>query len=122
MNSSFACISTLIKSNIGRQTLINSLNKVSSQSLHYSLKLTNIYVGNCNKKKSDLIEMITYGCMNDKLKSRIIEDISISKAHSILQKKHITIKSLPRHGNLGLHKKDVKPYVEGNKMSIKRND
>ena len=66
--------------------------------------------------------MIIYGCMNDKLKSRIIEDISINKAHSILQKKNITIKSLPRYGNLGLHKKDVKPYVEDNKMSIKRND
>ena len=76
----------------------------------------------CNKKKSDLIEMIIYGCMNGKLKSRIIEDISISKARSILKEKDITVKSLPGHGNLGLHKKDIKLYVEDNKTSIKRND
>ena len=76
----------------------------------------------CNKKKSDLIEMIIYGCMNGKLKSRIIEDISISKARSILKEKDITVKSLPGHGNLALRKKDIKLYVEDNKTSIKRND
>ena len=122
MNSSFVCISTLVKSNIGRQTLIHFLNEVSSQSLRYYLKLTNIYDGNCNKKKSGLIEMIIYGCMNGKLKRRIIEDISISKAHSILKEKDITVKSLPGHGNLALRKKDIKLYVEDNKTSIKRND
>ena len=122
MNSSFVCISTLVKSNIGRQTLIHFLNEVSSQSLRYYLKLANIYDGNCNKKKSGLIEMIIYGCMNGKLKRRIIEDISISKAHSILKEKDITVKSLPGHGNLGLRKKDIKLYVEDNKTSIKRND
>ena len=122
MNSSFVCISTLVKSNIGRQTLIHFLNEVSSQSLRYYLKLANIYDRNCNKKKSGLIEMIIYGCMNGKLKRRIIEDISISKAHSILKEKDITVKSLPGHGNLGLRKKDIKLYVEDNKTSIKRND
>ena len=66
--------------------------------------------------------MIIYGCMNGKLKRRIIEDISISKAHSILKEKDITVKSLPGHGNLALRKKDIKLYVEDNKTSIKRND
>ena len=84
MNSSFECISILLKSNISRQCLINHLNEVSSQSLRYYLKLANIYDGNSNKKKSDLIEMIMYGCINGKLKNKIIEDISINKAHTIL--------------------------------------
>ena len=118
MNSSFACISILVKNNTNRQCLINFLNEVSSQSLRYYLKLANIYDGNSNRKKSDLIEMIMYGYMNGKLKNKRIEDICINKANSILNEKNILIKSLPGYGNLGLRKKDLKPYVEDNKPSI----
>ena len=58
-----------MKSNISRQCIINFLNEVSSQSSRYYLKLANIYDGNSNKKKSDLIEMIMYGCrmVNEKI-------------------------------------------------------
>ena len=53
------------------------------------MRLANIYDGNPNEKKSDLIEMIIYGCMNGKLKNNTIDDISINKSHSILkEKKH----------------------------------
>ena len=55
MNSSIVCISVLLKSNISRQCLTNFLNELSSRSLRYYLKLANIYDGNSNKKKSDLI-------------------------------------------------------------------
>ena len=119
MNSSFVCISILVKSNISRQCLINFLSEVSSQSLRHYLKLANIYDGNSNKKKSDLIEMIMYGCMNGKSKNKRIEDIAINKVYSILKEKDVIIKSLPGYGNLGLRKKDIKPYVENNKPSIK---
>ena len=47
---------------------------VSSQ----SLKLANIYDGNCNKKKTDLIEMILYGCTANKLNKKRIGDISLT--------------------------------------------
>ena len=66
MNSSFTCIRILVKSNISRQCLINFLNELSSRLLRYYLKLANIYDGNSNKKKSDLISMIIYSCMNGK--------------------------------------------------------
>ena len=69
MNSSFLCISTLVKSNIPENSLINFLNEVIVQSLKNYLRLANVYDGNANKKKSDLIEMIIYGCMNGKLKN-----------------------------------------------------
>ena len=101
MNSSFTFISILVKSNIPRNCLFNFLNEVSSQSLRSYLRLANIYDGNSNKKKSDLIEMIIYGCMNGKLKSNTIDDISNNKPHSILKEKNISIKSLPGYGNLG---------------------
>ena len=80
------------------------------------------YDGNSNKKKSDMIEMIIYRWINGKLKNKRIEDISINKAHNILKEKDISIKSLPGYGNLGLREKDIKPYVENNKSSIKITD
>ena len=86
---------------------------------HYAII---VYDGNANEKKSDLIEMIIYGCMNGKLKNKQIDDIYINKAYSILKEKDITIKSLPRYGNLGLRKKYMKPYVEDNKIFIKIRD
>ena len=67
MNSSLVAISILVKSNISRQCLISFLMDVSSQSLRAYLKLANIYDGNFNKKKTDLIEMIVHGFIANKL-------------------------------------------------------
>ena len=58
MNSSLACISILVKSKLSKNCLINHLNEILSQSLRSYFRLANIYDGNCNKKKNDLIEMI----------------------------------------------------------------
>ena len=76
MNSSFTCISILVKSNIPKNCLINVLNEVSIQSLRSYLRFANIYDGNANKKKSDLIEMVIYGYMNGKLKNNTIDNVS----------------------------------------------
>ena len=51
MNSSFACISVLLTSNISRPWLINFLNEVSSKSLRTYLKHWDIYDGSSNKKR-----------------------------------------------------------------------
>ena len=40
---------------------------VSAQALRNCLECTNIYKGNSPKKKTDLIEMIVYGCITEKL-------------------------------------------------------
>ena len=53
MNSSFVCISILVKSKLPKNCLINHLNEISSQSLRSYLRLANIYDGISNKKKSD---------------------------------------------------------------------
>ena len=82
------------------------------------LGLAEVYDGNANKKKSDLIEMIVYGCINGKIKNKTKDDISFNRANTILREHNINIKALPRHGNMGLKKKDIKPYVE-NKSSTK---
>ena len=92
MNSSFAVISTLIKSNIGETCLINFLMNVSAKALRDYLECANIYQGTSPKKKSDLIEMIIYGCITEKLDKKEIEDLSMKQANQILNKNNITAK------------------------------
>ena len=112
MNSSLVCIGILVKSNISKHCLIKFLNEVSSSALRNYLGAAEVYDDNANKKKSDLIEMIVYGCMNGKLKNKIVEDMSFNRAITILREHKIIIKSLPGKDNMGLRKKDIKPYVE----------
>ena len=64
-----------------------------------------------SKKKTDLIEMILYGCITDKLNKKVIEDISTKQANQILNKNKI-VKSLPGYGNAELKKNELKPYVK----------
>ena len=112
MKSSLVCIGILVKSNISKHCLINFSNDVSSSALRKYLGAAEVYDGNANKKKSDLIEMKVYGCMNGKLKNKIVEDISLNRAITLLREHKISIKSLPGNGNMRLRKKDIKPYVK----------
>ena len=112
MKSSLVCIGILVKSNSSKHCLIKFLNEVSSSALRKYLGAAEVYDGNANKKKSDLIEMKVYGCMNGKLKNKIVEDISLNRAITLLREHKISIKSLPGNGNMRLRKKDIKPYVK----------
>ena len=112
MNSSLVCIGILVKSNISKLCLINFLNDESSRTLRAYLGLPEVNDGNANKKKSDLIEMIVYGCMNGRLKTKVVDEISVKIAYTILRENNINIKTLPERGNMRLRKKDIKPYVE----------
>ena len=112
MNSSLVCIGILVKSNISRHCLIKFLKEVSSSALHNYLGAAEVYDGNASKQKSDLIEMIVYGCITGKLKNKTVEDISLNRSITLLRELKINIKSLPGYGNMGLRKKDIKPYVE----------
>ena len=84
MNSSFVVISKLIKSNIEEKCLVNLLMSVSAQALRDYLECANIYKGDSPKKKTDLIEMIVYGCITEKLNEKGIEDISTKQANLVL--------------------------------------
>ena len=74
MNSSFVAISILVKSNLIERCLLNTLMFNNSQSLRAYLKLNSIYDRNSNKKKTDLVEMIAYGCIINKLNKEVIKD------------------------------------------------
>ena len=82
MNSTFAVITKLIKSNIGEKCLINFLMNVSTKGLKDYLKSASIYKGTSPKKKTDLIEMMVYRCMtgtlNEKTFTRYINKTSKS--------------------------------------------
>ena len=84
MNSIFAVISILIKSNIEEKCLINFLINVSTKGLKDYLECTSIYKDTSPKKKTDLIEMIVYGCMTETINKKDIEDISIKQVKQIL--------------------------------------
>ena len=105
MNSTFAVISTLIKSNIGEKYLKKFLMNVSTKGLKDYLECASIYKGDSPKKKTDRIETIVYGCMSGTLNKKDLKDITIKEAKQILNKNSITINSLPGHGNIGLKKK-----------------
>ena len=85
MNSSLVATSTLVKSNIGERCLVNILMNISTTTLRDYLKLTNIYKSNSSKKKTNLVEMMVYGCITNKLDKNKIEDVSIKKANKILK-------------------------------------
>ena len=91
MNSSLVAIATLIKSNIGERCLINILMNISTPALRDYLKLANISKGNSSKKKTNLVEMIVYGCINNKLNKNELKDISIKETNKILKEKGIIL-------------------------------
>ena len=59
------------------------------------------------KKKTDLVEMIAYGHITDKINKMRIEDISKKEANQILKSNKILVKSLPGYGNIGLKRKEI---------------
>ena len=85
---------------------------VSTKGLKYYLECASIYKGTSPKEKTDLAEMIVYGCMTETLNKKHLKNISIKQAKHILNKSNITINSLTGHANMGLKKKEIKPHVK----------
>ena len=79
MHSSFVAISTLVTSNLGERCLINILMNIWSESLRYYLEYGKIYKSISSKKKTDLVEMVVYGCVTDKINKMGLQDITKKK-------------------------------------------
>ena len=73
MNSSFVSIATLVKSNLGEMCLINILMNISLDGLRDYLESGKVYKGTSSKKTTDLVEMIVYGHITDKINEMRIE-------------------------------------------------
>ena len=85
MYLSLIAIGILVKSNIGEKFLTNFLMNVSNSALRKYLKLANIYKGESTKKKTELIEMIIYGCITNSINKYEIKEISKDQANKILR-------------------------------------
>ena len=85
---------------------------VSTKALRDYLECANIYKGSSPKKKTNLIELIIYGCITEKLNKKDSEDISRKQANQILNKNNIKVKWLPGYGNINQKKKEIKLFVE----------
>ena len=110
INSSFVSIATLVKSNLGERCLINILINISSEALKDYLEYGKICKGASSKKKNDLVEMIVYRYITDKISKLHLEDISETEAPQILKQNNIIVKSLPGYGNMGLTRKEIMTY------------
>ena len=78
---------------------------VSAPALRDYLECANIYKGDSPKKKTDLIEMIVYWCITEKLNKKRNRRYINKTANLILNKSNITVKSLPGYGNASLKRK-----------------
>ena len=107
MNSTVVMISILLKSNLSDRCFVYALMCINNEGLRDYLRLANIYDGNSNKRKSDLIKMIVYVYMNRKLRSKPLENISLNTTLNILKENKFNVKSLPGYGNSRLKKKDI---------------
>ena len=65
---------------------------VSTKALRDYLECANIYKGTSPKKKTNLIELIIYGCITEKLNKKDLENISRKQANQILNKNNIKVK------------------------------
>ena len=74
--SSFVSIASLVKSNLGERCLINVLMNISTNALFDYLECAKIYRGASSKKKANLVEMIVYGDITNKINKMNPVDIS----------------------------------------------
>ena len=121
MYSLVIVIRILVKSNIGEKCLTNFLMNVLTSALRKYLKLANIYKGESTKKKTELIEIIIYGCITNSTNEYEIKEITNDQANKILRENKITLKSLPGYGNCDMKKKGMEPVIN-EKCSIKIRD
>lgn len=107
MNSSFLSIVSLVKSNLGEKCLINILMNISLQALTDYLECGKIYKGTSSKTKTDLLQMVVYSHIIDRVSKLGMQDITKKEANQILKQNKISVKSLPGYGNIGLKRKEI---------------
>ena len=91
------------------------------ESLRYYLECGKIYKSISSKKKTDLVEMVVYGCVTDKINKMGLQDITKKEANQILNATKIKTKALPGYGNMGLKRKEIFACTN-NEPSIKVHD
>ena len=117
--SSFVSIATLVKSNLGDKCLINILVNVSTNALSDYIECVNIYKGASSKKKKNLVEMIFYGHITNKINKMNPVDISKTERNQILKQNEINVRLLPEHGNVGRKRKEIMASTNNSECVIR---
>ena len=106
--SVFLCIATLLSSNLTLDDIISFLNRVEINSLKQYLQYAKIYTGSGIKSKNQLIEMIIYGFMCEKIINiQSIEDINTHNFKQTIEKCNINISKLPGYDSYSKKKKII---------------
>ena len=104
----FLCIETPLNSNIPLDNFISFLNKVVSASLKQYLRYANICTGSRIKSKHQLIEMIIYGFMCNKINDIPSTEVSDKdKFKKAIEKCNIDFEKLPGCGKCDKRKRDL---------------
>ena len=85
--SSFVSIASLVKSNLGEWCLINILMNISTSAFSDYLECAKIYKGASSKKKTNLVELIVYGHITNKVNKINLVDITKTERNQIFKKK-----------------------------------
>ena len=117
--SSFVSIALLVKSNLGEQCLIYILMNISTKALVGYLECAKIYKGTSSKKKTDLVEMIVYGHITNKINKMTHVDISKEERNRILKQNEINVRPLVGYDNIVRKRKEIKASTNNNECSIK---
>ena len=100
-------IEILVKSNLGERCLINIRMNISTNALSDYLECAKIYKGASLKKNTNLVEMIVYGHITNKINKMNLVDISKTERNQILKQNEINARSLPGHGNIARKRKEI---------------
>ena len=114
LNSSLVAISTLMNSSLSKKGMANIPMKFTNEALKEYLEAAKIYKGNSSKKKTDLVEIVLFGHITNKLNKMGIEDVTKNEAKQILQRFNIRVRSLLVYGNVGLKRKEILALAEQN--------
>ena len=116
--SSFVSIATLVKSNLGEKCLINILMNISTNALSDYLECAKIYKGASSKKNTNLVEMIVYGHITNKINKMNPVDISKIERNQILKQNEINIRLLPGHDNVGEKRTEIMALTNNSECVI----
>ena len=104
--SAFLCITTLLTSDLPRDDIISFLNRVKVSSLKQYLRYAKIYTGSGIKLKNQLIEMIIYGFICDKLNDIPPIECDRDNLKKTIEKCNINITKLSSYGNCDKRKEE----------------
>ena len=111
-------IATLVKSNLGEKCLINILMNISTNALSDYLECAKIYKGASSKKNTNLVKMIVYGHITNKINNTNPVDISKIERNQILKKNEINVRLLPGHGNVGRKRNKIMALTNNSECVI----